>query len=62
MEEHNSPEQMIFGAMDYQYCMQLNLALYLEAWCQLGRSITRKYLFLDENDDKAPTQVKNAFS
>jgi hypothetical protein len=62
MEERKSPEQMILGSMDYRYCMVLNLAIYLEAWCQMGKGIGRKHLFSDDNDDLAPTRVKNAFS
>jgi hypothetical protein len=61
-EERDSPEQILLGAMESRYCIQLNLAIYLEDWCNMGNGLGRTHFFSDDNDDDAPTRVKNAFS
>ena len=61
-EEHDAPEHILLGATNSRYCILLNLAIYLETWCELGQGIGRRFMFTDDNDDGAAIQVKNSFS
>jgi hypothetical protein len=61
-EERDAPQQILLGAMESRYRILLNLAIYMEVWCDLGHGLGRRFLFSNDNDDDAPVRVKNAFS
>ena len=41
LEERESPDQIVFGSMDWTYCVLLSLAIYLEH-VDLGRDEDRR--------------------
>jgi len=48
--------QILFGALDPEHCVQLNLAVYLEEYLRLCPNA--KYLFTEADDDVGPTRLK----
>lgn len=63
-EEDHCPDQIILGAQDSDYCLQLLLSIYLESY--LEQFPNAKYLFTEHvhiddttKEDKAPTNLKN---
>lgn len=56
----NCPDQILFGSKDWQDCMLLNLACYLEGWIGINMP-TVKYLFADGDDDDAPVRLKQSY-
>ncbi len=63
-EEKKCPDQIILGAQDPNWCLQLMLSIYLESY--LEQHPHAKYLFTEHvqidpenNEDKAPNNLKN---
>lgn len=59
MEERDAPEQILFGAMNPDFCVLVALGVYMEAWMETGNGVQSRYLFSEEIDDNAPTRAKN---
>eukprot|EP00957_Ditylum_brightwellii_P150043 11426899-Ditylum_brightwellii.AAC.1 len=50
-EERDAPEQIMLGAMDYQYCILLALRGYLEEWVEMGDGHLAEFLFCGDGQD-----------
>ena len=70
-DERDCPKQIIMGAMNSKYCVELALALYLEKWIGDGDGAVSQWVFAngrstaqDETDiqDKDAINIKNQFS
>ena len=59
VEEHDSPDQTLLGAMDTNFCILLALSIYLEAWMEHHNGIHSHFIFSDAMDDGTPTRVKD---
>ena len=59
----NCPDQIIFGSADWEDCLLLHLAYYLEESCSLreGNDHDNVYLFANGNEDDAPEKLKRRY-
>jgi hypothetical protein len=60
LEERESPEQILMGAMDSLFCLLLALATYLELWIESGLGHTNDHVFGLEGD--IPDNAKDCIS
>ena len=45
MDEHDCPDQIIFGAKDRRYCVLIGLAIHLETWIASGSGAQCTFVF-----------------
>jgi len=46
-EGRDCPKQILFGSMDYKYCVYYNMAVWLESWLMAGGGRTSQWVFAD---------------
>jgi len=56
-EERNCPNQIILGSMDNNFCILIQLAIYLESF--LYQYLNAHYLFTEDTSERAVTKLKN---
>ena len=60
LEERDCPKQIIMGAMNSKYCVELGLALYLEKWIGDGDGAVSQWMFSNgQSTDTDTTAVQN---
>ena len=60
LEEHNTPEHIVFGSMNSKYCVLVALAIYLEYVLEFTRANNSKFLFCVS--EEIPGNVKKLVS
>ena len=70
MDERDCPKQIIMGAMNSKYCVELALALYLEKWIGDGEGTVSQWVFANgtttaadktEDQDKVAGRIRSLF-
>ena len=61
-EERDAPDQILFGAMDIEYCVLLGLACWLEYFIATGNEGISEYLFAVEEGTDDPAVINRRAS